>query len=180
MAGKVATEAKITEDNLKNVKQNSPQPALMDAETVKVMMQSAISETFKMMQPYLAQNNQAPQEVATTSDQVRGRVMRNMNNEFERVVQENNKFLRSLLNPSKEDKVYVTIPRVYKPYFGSMLPVGINTSIINVPIDNRPHPIHKAFLPIIMAKLGYEDEKISYMQATDFSDVSFTTRENLN
>lgn len=173
---KVAKKALITEDNLKNVKKEDP--GLMTKDQASQFVASAVSETFKMLQPYLEKN--APiQEQAKTSQDIRTRVLTQINIKFDETVRKNAEFLRGLANPKKEDIVYVTIPRIYRPYFGSMLPVGLNTSFINIPIDNRPHPIHKAFLPIVMTKLGYEDEKISFMQNTNSRDIAFTTREDL-
>lgn len=173
MAGKIATTPKIINSPTKEVAEKL-QPTSMEDIIAKT-----ISETLKAVAPLLAGKQAEPQEEATTSS-VRTKIIKKINQEYDNAVKANTKFMASLVNAPESDYVKVIIPRVYKPYFGPMLPVGLNGSLINIPIDNRPHKVHKAYLPIILQKLRYEDEKIDFMNRTGKSDVFFVgSREDL-
>ena len=160
---------KVTAKDL-GVKQESTQDVVN--KTVETVMAS--------IAPYLQNNMQqpTPKKADTVSD-VRSRVIRDMEAQFQKTLKANKNFANVLANLKPKDYTRIRIPRVYKKYFGPYLPVGINGIIITVPIDNNYHKIPKLYLPIIEKTLRYEDEKIDFMERTDNSDITFTTRETL-
>ena len=163
---KVADESAVIND-IPEAEVNSQEELvskIVGSTTVKVMEQ---------LLPFLQQGNQpkTQKEVDSTVKGIKERVVREMNSEFERVVKNNRDFMQRLSKAPKEDYRTISIPRVYRKYFGSQLVVGINGSFVTVPVDGRPHRVHKDFYSLIKRKLEYEDDKISTMEQTDFSDV---------
>jgi len=152
--------------------------------TNEEMISKVISETtskvLSELMPYLQNNtNQTPQQIQQTTKEVKERVVRELNGEYERVINENRKFMTRLAQAPKTEYKTVRIPQVYRKYFGSQLVVGLNGSFVTVPVDGRPHRVHKDFYSLIQQKLDYEDSKISHMEQTGFNDVLETSRENL-
>ncbi len=132
------------------------------------LVAATIAETMKAIMPLLStKNEQAP----ATSQDVRAAVSRAVTGAFDAELKANEAVLKMLANAPQSDFTTITIPRVYANYFGSTLPAGLNGSIINIPIDNQPHRIHKAYLPIIKTSLDYADEKIAYMNKTERNDT---------
>lgn len=168
---KVADESTIV-DKKKEVKQ--------DEEMISKLISQTTSKVLSELLPYLQNNtNQSKEQIENTTKQVKERVVRDLNSEYERVIRENRKFMTRLAQAPKSEYRSIRIPQVYRKYFGSQLVVGLNGSFVTVPVDGRPHKVHKDFYSIIQKKLEYEDNKISYMEQTGFNDVIETDRESL-
>ena len=147
------------------------------ARLIRETTSTVLSELIPLIQQGAAPRSD--KEVQQSVKQVKERVTREMNAEFDRVVKENREFMTKLARAPKSDYRSVRIPQVYRKYFGSQLVVGLNGSFVTVPVDGRSHRVHKDFYSIIMRKLDYEDNKISHMQETDFSDVFEADRDSL-
>lgn len=171
------TESKIV---TKNVKQDST-PGTKVSETLSLtkedlstIISSVVGEVLKG-----TKSNQNQQPSAQNSQDVMRNVQTRMNSAFDAVEKRNRDFLHSLAKWPKERYVSVRIPRVYRRYFGSTLPLGLSGSVIYVPVDGMPHAIPDVFVPLLERKLSYEDEKIDFMERTGKADISETTRDNL-
>lgn len=136
-------------------------------EDLSQIISSTISETMKAMQSNL--NQQAQTSEMSKSD--KEKVISRINKTYDRRVNENKRFLQRLANAPESDYRYISIPRVYAKYLGSNIPVSINGSVITIPVNGKRYKVHKYYVPIIRQRIEYEDEKISYMDQTDFSDV---------
>lgn len=97
--------------------------------------------------------------------------MKDMELQMDRVTERNRRFMEKVAKSPKSEYVTVTIPQMYRKYFGSTLPVGVNGTIISIPVNNRPYRIHKIFVPALRQRLNYKDEKISQMTATENRDI---------
>ena len=151
-----------------------------DDERLMKTIEQSVGKTLEGLIPLLNKSGGEPKE--RTQDALhshRERVVREINKTFDQRMKANNEFLRKLASAPKEDFRYVMIPRVYGKYFGPTLPVSINGSTINVPVDGRRHKVHKLFVPIIKQKLDYEDEKIAFMEASNFEDVRYVDQGQL-
>ena len=138
------------------------------------LVAATVAATMKEMLPYL-QAQQAPQREAVMppgAREARAKVIANMNREFDMEVRRNTDFIHKLAKSPKSDYVTLSIPRVFREYIGDYLLVGLNGSVINFPVDGRPHRVHKAFVPIIRQKVQFEDQKIDFMERTERSDVA--------
>jgi len=142
------------------------------------LVATTIAETMKAIMPLL-QNQHNTAAAPATSQDVRTAVARAVTGAFDAELKANEAVLRALASAPPESFTMITIPRVYASYFGSTMPAGLNGSIINIPIDNQPHRIHKAFLPIIKACLDYADEKIAFMNKTERNDTRLVDRSYL-
>ena len=142
-------------------------------ELISKIVGSTTAKVMEQLLPFLNQGKEtkSEKEVTQTVKNVKERVVREMNSEYERVIKDNRKFMQRLANAPKEDYRTISIPRVYRKYFGSQLVVGINGSFVTIPVDGRPHRVHKDFYSLIRRKLEYEDDKISTMEQTNFEDV---------
>ena len=181
MAGKVADKAQITETK-KDVETVEPKQANTQEMAAQIAGE-AVRETMKEFMPMFSKilesvaNNQQPQQTANVilQEDLRStsqKVIARMNREFDARVARNQNFMKKLADAPRSDYVIMSIPRVFAKYFGSQLPVGLNGSVIQVPINGRPFRIHKAYVPIIQQTLNYEDQKIAFMEQTDFEDVT--------
>ena len=149
-----------------------PKPEL----DVSDIIAKTVSETFKALQPYLNQPQApAPQmpKQKISSESVRGQIMREMSQEFDRKVNQNRKFLEKMAATPRKDMVVYTIPMVYRQWIGQTLSVSLNGSVITIPVNNRGYLIPKVYKPIIDQMLRYEDEKISYMTDNDNKDIRY-------
>lgn len=141
------------------------------------LIQKTTSSVLEGLAPYL--NKGAEPQAKQTGDNVRKRVVQEWSNRFDQVKAENDKFIRSLAATPKSELVPVKIPQMYRNYFGSQLPVGLNGSIITIPINGRTQYVPKALYNIIARKLEYEDSKIAFMQDNENSDVRYADRTSL-
>ena len=159
----VVGDTEIPEQEVSDLKQEELISKVVGNTTTKVMEQ---------LMPYLQQGKQADsKEYEKTVKQVKQRVVRDMNSEYQRVIQDNKNFMYKLSKAPKSDYRTITIPQVYRKYIGPYLPVAINGSFINVPINGRPYRVHKDYYSLIKRRMDYEDDKIATMERTDFSDV---------
>lgn len=69
----------------------------------------------------------------------------------------------------KEKKVSVTIPPLYKPYFGKVMTVSINGVSVAVPVDGKPYSVPKSFAEEIKIRMFRQNELID--KAAKLSDV---------
>lgn len=129
-----------------------------------------VGRTMERMAPYFGGNTTKEQQKESVKN-VKERLVREMNEEYERIIKENRQFMEKLARSPKSDYRKVAIPKVFRKYFGSQLVVGLNGSFVTVPVDGRPHRVHKDFYSIIMSKLDYIDDKVDSMERTDFTDV---------
>lgn len=150
-----------------------------DQEMMADLIRKTTSSVLSELIPLIQGNKPTLQQTEKTVKEARERVARQMNEEFDRVVRENRNFMLELTKAPKSDYRTVQIPQVYRKYFGSQLVVGVNGSFVTIPVDGRPHRVHKSFYNVILRKLDYEDNKISHMEQTDFSDVLEADRESL-
>lgn len=165
----VKNESKVVDDS----KQTKDAKVTHSSDFISKIVGDTTSKVIQELSPYLNQgkSEQKKEEVESTTKQIKQRVVRDMQTEYDRVVRYNNEFMKELANAPRSDYRTVRIPEVYKKYFGSQLVVGINGSFVTVPVDNRPHRVHKDFYSLIMRKLEYEDDKISTMARTGNEDV---------
>ncbi len=182
MAGKVGQKAQVTNGKTDNKAEIVKARQATPEELAAQIAGEAVKQTMKEFMPMFAtllegvQNQkqtpvQAVVNVQEDLSSIQSRVVRDMNRQFDNRVRDNKQFMEKLANAPVSDYRTITIPRMFKKYFGSQLLVGLNGSVISVAIDGRPHRVHKHFLPIIRTKLDYEDQKIDFMERTDFSDV---------
>lgn len=142
------------------------------------IISQTIQKTIEGLAPYLGKSPSGT-TVKEESTNLRERILKEMNNDFDHVLNANKRFMGQLANTPKSEMVMVQIPRVYAKYLGSVLPVGLNGSVIAIPIDNKPYLIPKRMKEIVDKTLAYEDEKISFMERTGNSDVTETTQDRL-
>jgi len=174
----MAQDKNVAEESAILEKGKTIQP---EEDLISKVISQTTSKILTELMPYL-QNNGAqrtPQEIEKTTKQVKERVINQMNSEYDRVIKENKQFMTRLAQAPKSDYRNIRIPQVYRKYFGSQMVVGLNGSFVTVPIDGRSHRVHKDFYSIIQRKLEYEDNKISHMEQTEFTDVIETDRESL-
>ena len=165
----VKEESKIVNDHEK-----APDAKMTSSsELISKIVGDTTSKVIQELSPYLGQGGSELKEKQkeTTSKQVKQRAIREMQGAYDEAVTQNNQFMRELAEAPKSDYRTVRIPEVYRKYFGSQLVVGINGSFVTVPVNNRPHRVHKDFYSLIMRKLEYEDDKISTMERTGNNDV---------
>jgi len=147
------------------------------------IIEKAISKTLEAIMPLLQaglpQQSQAPVQQILSSNDVRMQVSKATNTAFDREMEENRKFLAMLATAPASDFVMFSIPRIYEQHFGSVLPVSVNGSMITIPIDNRPHRIHKLFVAPARAKIDYEDEKAAFMHKHSNNDTTLVDRNSL-
>lgn len=150
-----------------------------DAKTIQAtdqneILSKIISESIATTLAKLGTNAPKEQVQKTTTD-ARKDAVRKLNAVFDGVRHQNEAFLQKLAKAPRSDFVTVTIPRVYRKYFGSQIMLGLNNSVISIPVDGKRYQIHKHFVPILEQKLQYEDEKIGFMEQTNFEDVRYVT-----
>jgi hypothetical protein len=152
------------------------------------IIEKAISKTLEAVLPLLqAYGNSQPQqqqvqqpiEQILSSSDVRRQISINTMSAFDKELAENQKFIEGLANSPESDYVMFTIPRIYQKYFGSTLPASVNGSIINIPIDNKPHRLHKLYVASARARIDYEDEKVSFMSRNGGRDYTLVDRNTL-
>lgn len=147
----------------------------LDPELVKLMMQlnkETVKDLAEVLIPILNKSQSEPVAYAPkTMSEQRSQTLTEINREFQRKQEENARFMRELSEAPKKDFVRYSIPLIYKKHVGSVLPVGLNGSVITFPVDGRPHPIHKAFVLHIEQKLRYIDEQVAFMDNNNNSDV---------
>lgn len=139
---------------------------------VSDIISQTIQKTIEGLAPLLNRGGASPEVVQRSGESVRRDVIREINTDFERLVNANKRFLEKLANTPKSEQVVVRIPKVYAKYLGGSLPVGLNGSIIYIPADNRPYLVPKSMKAIIENTIAYEDEKIDFMERTGNSDVA--------
>lgn len=137
------------------------------------MISTAISKTIEGMAPYMQSASQPT--VKKESENLRASIIKEMQRDFDHTVNANKRFLEKFANTPRSEMVYVQIPRVYAKYIGSVLPVGVNGSVVAIPVDNNPYLVPKVVKDIVTRCLAYEDEKISFMEASGNSDITETT-----
>lgn len=182
MAPKVAKEASI------KVKEKSTpkkvEPKVSQEQIAKEAASEAVNSTLQGVMPLFQEMIKQLQEGNKPNRQLQGQLEEAMGNQRTRVVKviqknldrrinENKKFMDRLANAPRSEFAYIRIPRLYKKYFGSQLPVGLNGSTIQIPIDGRRHLVHKAYIPIINMKLEYEDQKVDYMEQSGYEDIEY-------
>lgn len=166
---KVGDQSKIVGKAPETNKKVEETKVMDQEEMISRVVAHTTSTIMQELMPHLTKGNE--QKTRDTVQRVNQRVVREMNTEFEEVVQANKEYMRKIAQAPKKDFRIISIPQVYRKYFGPTLPVGINGSFVTVPVDGRPHRVHKDFYSIIKRKLDYEDNKISYMEQTNFSDT---------
>lgn len=177
MAGKVGQESKVTPKPVKTpVKEIKPRPAT-NQELAAQIAGEAVKQTMKEFMPVfekLLEKNQAPVTVQLEDNlsSIQSRVVRDIQKQLDRRITENKRFMQSLVNAPASDYITMRIPRVFAKYFGSQMLVGLNGSVIQVPVNGRPFRVHKHYVPIINQKIEYEDQKIAYMEQTNFEDIA--------
>ena len=166
-------KSKSVADKPTVVNKNIPDAEVSSQEDlISKIVGSTTAKVMEQLLPFLQGNTaKTDAEKQQTVKNVKERVVREMNSEYERVIKENRLFMERLSKAPKSDYRTISIPQVYRKYFGSQLVVGINGSFVTVPVDGRPHRVHKDFYSLIKRKLEYEDDKISTMEQTQFSDV---------
>lgn len=176
MAGKVASEAKVTPKKKTEEPVTLEPRAATPEELAKQAANDAVQATFRefmpMFQQLLANQNAPAAPVKQEMNSVQARVMQTINRNFDKRVAHNNEFVKILANSPRKDYVVMSIPRVFAKYFGSQLPVGLNGSVIQVPVNGRPFRVHKLYVPIIKQALEYKDQKIAFMESTNFEDIA--------
>lgn len=148
------------------------QPQTFSSEMLSQAIAQAVASTMQAL-------GQQPQAIQQTSQDARVAALRRLENEFTKERKANEGFVRKLANSPESEYVTVNIPRFFRQSFGPMLHVGVNGSVIAVPIDGRPHRVHKVFVPNIRRALDYEDEKIDFMNRSEQSDVRYAERDTL-
>ena len=180
MAGKVADKGTITKksDSIDDIAV-LPVREETKEELIARVSEETTSKVFKEIMPFIerivdkvGETKQPIVEVKEDLSSMQSRIMRDMNRQFDARVNKNRGFVERIANAPREDLRRVSIPRMFKKYFGPQLLVGLNTSVVSIPIDGRVHLVHKDFLPIIRMKLDYEDQKIDFMEQTDFEDIT--------
>lgn len=177
MAGKVAKEASITETkpkeiteemSMENVAKEAAKGAVADA-------MKEITPLFQAMVDKLTKDDNKP-DLAKQIEGMMGksevRSMKQLEKQFDRRLNENNRFIQGMFNAPRKDLRWIRIPRIYRKHIGSQLPVGLNGNVITIPVDGNSYLVHKDYLPIINQKLEYEDQKISYMEDSGYEDIS--------
>jgi hypothetical protein len=145
----------------------------METTDISEIIAKTVSKTFEQLAPYLGSGDSKQKgTLREESQNVRSRIIKEINNDFAHVMNANKRFLQGLANIPRKDLVTVRIPRVYAKQFGSVLPMGLNGSVIGIPIDNKPHLIPKVFKPFLENTLNYEDEKISFMERSGNVDMA--------
>lgn len=162
---KIADEAAVRSDKIPEVEVSNQE------ELISKIVGSTTAKVLEQLMPFLQQSSAPKQQVEDTVKNARERIVVEMNKEFERVVKDNRTFVERLSKAPKSDYRTISIPQVYRKYLGSQLVVGINGSIVTIPVDGRSYRVHKDFYSLIKRKLEYEDDKISTMEQTDRSDV---------
>jgi hypothetical protein len=158
---------KVNESKI--VEKKSPQKSSSEGSEVKVNndLAEAISrttaETFKQLQPYLSKQAEPAK--------VKEDMVSEMNRNFDVLVKQNKEFARRIAEAPRSDFRYVSIPRMFAKYLGSHVLAALNGSTISFPVDGRRHLVYKWFIPAIRQRIDYIDEKVSFMDKTDFSDV---------
>lgn len=173
----MAQDKNVAEESVILEKGKTIQP---EDDLISKVISQTTSKILTELMPYLNNGGQkTPQEIEKTTKQVKERVINQMNSEYDRVIKQNKEFMMRIAKAPKSEYRMIRIPQVYRKYFGSQLVVGLNGSFVTVPIDGRAHRVHKDFYSIIQRKLEYEDNKISHMEQTEFTDVLETDRESL-
>jgi len=184
MAGKVAEEAKVTSKEVtkEEVITLEPKPMTNEQMIAKVAgdaVAATMKEFLPMFGEILKQVSEQKQTPVNATVQIKedyrsvqSRVIEKINKNFDNRMTKNKQFLERLYSSPKSDFVVMRIPRVYAKYFGSFLPVGLNGSVIQVPVNGQSFRIHKHFVPIIEQALEYKDQKIAFMEDTDFQDIA--------
>jgi len=138
-----------------------------------------VQKTIEGLAPFLQRGGAPTQSMKAEGENIRTRIITEMNKDFDYVLNANKRYLEKLANTPKSEMVVIQIPRVYAKYLGSVLPVGLNASVIAIPINNKPYLIPKVMKAKVMETLEYEDEKISFMERTGSSDITETTQDRL-
>jgi hypothetical protein len=184
MPGKVAKEATITnKDTKKETKEEVKPRQATNEELVAQIAGEAVRASMKEFMPMfgnilrqVADQKQTPVNATVKVQEdyrsVQSKVIDKINRNFDDRMRRNKRFLEKMYRAPKSDYVVMRIPRVYAKYFGSELPVGLNGSVIQVPVNGQPFRVHKDFVPIINQALEYKDQKISFMEDTNFEDVA--------
>lgn len=143
------------------------------------IISQTIQKTLEGLAPYLNRGGAPDTSLKEQGENIRSRIISEMNKDFDHVLNANRKYLEKLAATPESEMTVVQIPRVYAKYLGSVLPVGLNGSIISIPINNKPYAIPKVMKAKVQETLEYEDEKISFMERTGYSDVTETTQDRL-
>ena len=151
-----------------SAKQLTPQST--DPDMLREMISSTTSSVMKEILPLLEQSRKDHSK-ELDAEMLKKRATHRMNKEFDEAVSRNKKFLEKMAKLPQSEYRTIRIPKMYRKYLGSSLPVGINGSIIYIPIDNKPHRIPKEYYALAQRKLEYEDDKNSVMESTDRSDI---------
>jgi hypothetical protein len=167
----------MSEDNTKPKTISIKDPIKLEDQNTFIIQQT-VEKTMAALLPLLQKNSAVNLDDKTTQN-VRTDIVRQINKAFDKRLESNRKFMARLASAPEKEFTKIKIPRVYAQYFGPMLPVGINGSLINIPIDNKYHKVHKIYVPIIEQTLEYEDEKISFMQRTGKNDTREVTQGSL-
>lgn len=71
---------------------------------------------------------------------------------------------------NSEEKISVTIPPLYKPYFGESMSVSVNGFLVVIPCDGRPHKVPKTHAEEAKARIRKTDNIL--MKKDAMRDVS--------
>lgn len=71
---------------------------------------------------------------------------------------------------NSEEKVAVSIPPLYKPYFGESMSVSVNGFLVVIPCDGRPHEIPKTHADEALARIRKTDNIL--MKKDAMRDIS--------
>lgn len=69
----------------------------------------------------------------------------------------------------KEEKVSITIPPLYKPYFGKVMTVSINGISCAIPVDGKAYKVPKSFAEEANIRMYRQNELME--KATRLGDV---------
>lgn len=187
MAGKVADEAKVTQSKKEEQVPDLTIRPQTNEELISQVANSSIKETMMAMMPMFqemlsANRQEAASQVASKEQfsSIQSRVMNDVNKQFDQRMARNRKFVETLANSPKSDYRIMSIPQIYAKYFGSELPVGLNGSVIQVPINGRRFRVHKKFVPIINQALKFKDQKVAFMEDTEGVDLAEVSQSASN
>lgn len=132
-------------------------PAAFSAEQVQDMIKAAVESAVNAS----AMNMRMPQApIVVQKDDANivkaERALKEKQRQF-------NNFVNGLISGRGNYRT-ITIPKVYRKWTGDIT-AGLNGVVIKVKADGRPYRVHKSFVPIIINKLRYVDDKVSTMQS---------------
>lgn len=154
-----------------------PEKLPVDNQT-EIIVEKVLTKTLESLLPLLQQGAQ-PGARPVTSQDIRTEVSKNSQMLFDKEVRENQRFLEMVANLPDSEYEDFFIPRVFSRYVGSVLPVSINGSIINIPVNGQKYRIPKMHAAIARTKIAYEDEKANFMDRSNNNDIREVTRETL-